>query len=284
MLSRFRQPTIVTVLYYLAAAPLSAQAPDVARERAAYIAWLETAPNSPLKALAQQPLGSGLTLGPEDADIPLLGLPKHRLIAKENSVILQGLGDDTQVVRRERPFRISGYTLYVTASARGKMVTVFGNSTRKRPPGYYEYDSSLVFTGRLVPPTQRSSSRVLTSDGIETQAIEAGTIVASIGTPVKLRVLRIPGASGEESELEIFFQDESNGEGTYPAGRFVNLTPVGRGEYRLDFNRARNPFCAYNSVYPCPVPWRGNLIRAPVRAGERYRGGGLDVVPTSKTR
>jgi hypothetical protein len=29
-------------------------------------------------------------------------------------------------------------------------------------------------------------------------------------------------------------------------------------------------------VYACPAPWKGNTISEPVRAGERYRGGGLD--------
>ena len=39
------------------------------------------------------------------------------------------------------------------------------------------------------------------------------------------------------------------------------------------------PFCAYNSIYPCPAPWRGNTIPAPIRGGERYAGGGLSDPP-----
>ena len=64
----------------------------------------------------------------------------------------------------------------------------------------------------------------------------------------------------------------TNGEGTYPAGRFVTLDPLADGRFRLDFNRARNPFCAYSSAYPCPVPWTGNRIEARIEAGEQYRG------------
>ena len=74
--------------------------------------------------------------------------------------------------------------------------------------------------------------------------------------------------------LIVFFRDATNGKGTYPAGRFVPLLPEGNGRYRLDFNRARNPFCAYSSVYPCPAPWPGNLIPAPIEAGERYHAAG----------
>ena len=81
---------------------------------------------------------------------------------------------------------------------------------------------------------------------------------------------RLPGQSAEEWELEIYFRDATSGRGSYPAGRFVSLQPLGSGRYLLDFNRARNPFCAYSSVYPCPVPWAGNTITGPVAAGERY--------------
>jgi hypothetical protein len=95
------------------------------------------------------------------------------------------------------------------------------------------------------------------------------------GRPVRLRVRRIPTGIEEESELEVYFRDGTNGQGSYPAGRFLSLVPAGEGRYRLDFNRARNPFCAYSSAFPCPAPWRGNSIPAKVEAGERYLGGGL---------
>jgi uncharacterized protein len=133
-----------------------------------------------------------------------------------------------------------------------------------------------VFSGPLAPPDRPGRVRVLALDGVETEAVEAGTVSVPIGGRlVRLVVRRIPTASEDESELEIYFRDATNGEGTYPAGRFVPLVPLPDGRYRLDFNRARNPFCAYSSAFPCPAPWRGNTIEAKVEAGERYLGGGL---------
>ena len=88
----------------------------------------------------------------------------------------------------------------------------------------------------------------------------------------RLAVRRIPG-DDEESDLETYFRDATNGHGSYPAGRFVTLSPLPDGHYRLDFNRARNPFCAYSSAYACPAPWSGNGLSGPVRAGERYDEG-----------
>lgn len=258
-----------------ASAILAQTRDDVARERAEYLVWLETAPNSPLVAVAQQPVGDGVRLGPADADIPLKGIAEHRVTSKGGALRLETPAG-TQPVGRGRPVRLGRYTVHFTGASPGTVVTVFGGSSGKQPPGHYEYDPSLIFTGPLLPAENRNRVRVLAADGIETFASEAGFFLVPLGNPTRLRVLRIPGAVAEESELEIFFRDESNGAGTYPAGRFVSLIPLAGGEYLLNFNRARNPFCAYNSVYPCPAPWRGNSIAAAVRAGERYAGGGLD--------
>lgn len=266
------------VLLFLAA-NLAAQAPpDLAAERAGYLAWLKTAPNSPLFAVGQQPVGTGLRLGPEDADIPLAGIAEHRLTADGAGLTLEG-PTGKQQIGRGRPVRIGDYTLYLSGSPTGPILTVFGNASGKQPPGYYAYDPSLVLIGPLLPPQGPGKARVLGANGIEIEATEAGTVLVPVGGTTRLRVLRIPVGASEESELEIFFRDETNGDGTYPAGRFVSLVPVGDGKVRLDFNRARNPFCAYSPVYPCPAPWRGNELRAPVRAGEKYEGGGLEAPP-----
>jgi uncharacterized protein len=145
---------------------------------------------------------------------------------------------------------------------------------------YYPYARGLVFTGPMAPPERPGKVRVLAVDGVEAEAVEAGTVSVPIGgQTVRLRVRRIPTGVEDESELEIYFRDATNGEGTYPAGRFVPLLPLPDGRYRLDFNRARNPFCAYSSAFPCPAPWRGNTVEAKVEAGERYLGGGLSAPP-----
>jgi uncharacterized protein (DUF1684 family) len=108
-------------------------------------------------------------------------------------------------------------------------------------------------------------------DGIEVEASLAGTFVARVGgKPVRLTVYRLPEPGTEESDLTIFFRDATNGQGSYPAGRFLALRPLGGTRYRADFNRARNPFCAYNGIFPCPLPWPGNAIDGPIAAGERY--------------
>lgn len=260
----------------LVGSPLIAQTPpDLTVERAGYLAWLKQAPNSPLAAVARQVVGAGIRLGPADADIPLPGVEEHRISPGGAGVVLEG-ADGRRSISRSRPYRIATYALYLTGRYPGTILTVFADGPRKQPPGYYGYDPKMVFTGPLIRTDGPKQVRVLASDGIETEATEVGSFVVPLGGGTPLRVLRVPVGSGDESELEIFYQDSTNGQGSYPAGRFVSLIPQEGGKYRLDFNRARNPFCAYSPVYPCPIPWRGNLVRAPVRAGERYTGDGLE--------
>lgn len=256
---------------------LAAQAPaHVTMERAGYLAWLKGAFNSPLFAVAQRPVRSGLRFGPPDADIPLDGVAEHRLIVDGPSVVLEG-PTDKLTIGHNRSIRLGNYSLYFSSSASGPIVTVFGQPSGKQPPGYYPYHPSLVFIGPMLPPEQPGKARILGADGLEVDGTEAGSVLVPLGGRTRLRVLRVPLGGGEESELEIFFQDSSNGDGSYPAGRFVSLVPAGEGKFRLDFNMARNPFCAYSSVYACPLPWRGNVIAQPIRAGERYTGGDPEV-------
>ncbi len=257
---------------------LAAQQPDVQRERAEYGRWLASAPTSPLAAVALVAVGSGIRVGPADADIPLAGFPEHRVIERAGRVTLEG-PEATRPLARGRPATIGRFT-FVAAGAAGRTtltVHAMPPPAGAKAPAWFAYDPAANLLVRLDPPARAGVVRVLAADGVEVEAAEAGTVTVALGgRRTTLTVRRMPGATPEESELELYFRDRSNGRGTYPAGRFVALVPAGEGRYRLDFNRARNPFCAYSSIYPCPAPWRGNGIAVPVEAGERYSGGGLD--------
>ncbi len=68
--------------------------------------------------------------------------------------------------------------------------------------------------------------------------------------------------------LFIPFKDATTGSESYGAGRYIELRENTTGIYDLDFNRAFNPFCAYNASYSCPVPPEENRLNVPIRAGE----------------
>lgn len=63
------------------------------------------------------------------------------------------------------------------------------------------------------------------------------------------------------------FKDLSCGEQSYGGGRFIDLKiPEGK-TIIIDFNKAYNPYCAYNHKYSCPVPPEVNHLNISIPAG-----------------
>lgn len=259
---------LALVLPTVHGSPLTAQSTDLARDRAEYAAWLATAPFSPYAAVAMQPIGTGLVLGPSEADIPLTGVPVTRVLEERAALYLEQ-GGARRSLPRNRAVPLGNFRLFATGAPGRAQLVVYGAPRSPKPPAFYPPVSDLGFTVALDPPERRGAFRTLGLDGIETEASEAGFVNLPLHTgTVRLRVYRI--GEEDEAELLVFFRDSTNGHGSYPAGRFVTLDPAGSGRYRVDLNRARNPFCAYNTVFPCPPPWPGNGIPAAIAAGERY--------------
>jgi uncharacterized protein (DUF1684 family) len=73
-------------------------------------------------------------------------------------------------------------------------------------------------------------------------------------------------------DLFVPFADMTTGTETYPAGRYLDLSPTRTGFYTIDFNRAYNPYCAYNAAYECPFPPPSNRLKVAIRAGEKLPG------------
>ena len=73
----------------------------------------------------------------------------------------------------------------------------------------------------------------------------------------------------EEFKEHLFlpYKDLTNGEESYGGGKFIDLK-IPEGEYiTIDFNKAYNPYCAYNHKYSCPIPPEANHLNIRVPAG-----------------
>ena len=79
--------------------------------------------------------------------------------------------------------------------------------------------------------------------------------------------------------LFFVFRDSTSRTTTYPAGRFLDAALPSNGLSQpgtvvLDFNRARNPWCAFSVHTSCPLPPEGNRLQVSIPAGEqRYTPG-----------
>jgi uncharacterized protein (DUF1684 family) len=118
-----------------------------------------------------------------------------------------------------------------------------------------------------------------TSTGQRRLMQRVGTLEFSLkGSPLTLGAF-VEAGSNDVDRLFVPFTDLTSGTETYPAGRYLDLDRTKTGIYIIDFNRAYNPYCYYNSSYDCPYPPRENRLKVPVRAGEKMKEGLEPVVP-----
>ncbi len=94
--------------------------------------------------------------------------------------------------------------------------------------------------------------------------------IAWADTVFRLVVYKPVGAS---PILFIPFKDATTGLETYSGGRYLEVEELDGEEYWLDFNRAYNPYCAYNPSYACPAVPPENVLPIPIRAGEKMPAG-----------
>ncbi|MDO9274792.1 MAG: DUF1684 domain-containing protein [Lutibacter sp.] len=67
------------------------------------------------------------------------------------------------------------------------------------------------------------------------------------------------------------FNDTTNGTLTYGGGRYIDLEIPAEGskKIRIDFNKAYNPYCAYNHTFSCPIPPSENNLPVAIPVGVR---------------
>jgi hypothetical protein len=97
------------------------------------------------------------------------------------------------------------------------------------------------------------------------------------GKEYKLEIYQNPELTLDEAFVDYLFlpfTDNTNGTETYGGGRYLDLKIPDGDSIVLDFNKAYNPYCAYNKKYSCPlVPSVNNLntkVLAGVKAFKKY--------------
>lgn len=83
------------------------------------------------------------------------------------------------------------------------------------------------------------------------------------GQPAVLTIFR------NEDDYFLPFVDSLASKETYPAGRYLEPEPLGDHHFRVDFNLAYNPYCAYNDYWSCPLTPFENHLKVAIRAGEK---------------
>ena len=77
---------------------------------------------------------------------------------------------------------------------------------------------------------------------------------------------------GFEDYLFLPFIDNTNGDESYGGGRYIDLRIPEEDTIIIDFNKAYNPYCAYNEKYSCPIVPRVNYLPLKIKAGVKAFG------------
>lgn len=136
---------------------------------------------------------------------------------------------------------------------------------------YYVFDSTYVFNAKLNKYDKPRELNMVTSKGKIKHYIEYGYFEFDLHGRQKLNAYRPkPAIEGHADYLFVPFKDSTNGNETYAAGRYIELTlHETTDDYILDFNSAYNPWCAYSDNYNCPYPPKENHLPISVYAGEK---------------
>ncbi len=129
---------------------------------------------------------------------------------------------------------------------------------------YFPENSSLRFKALINENVAHDFVMMQTSTGSQRRYIRAGKISVSV--------------NGQATELSIFkdehgfflpFRDATGKAETYPAGRYLEPEIGSDGLLEVDFNKAYNPYCAYNEQYSCPIPPKENWVPVRIEGGEK---------------
>jgi uncharacterized protein (DUF1684 family) len=139
------------------------------------------------------------------------------------------------------------------------------------PLSYFPVDSAYSAPASLKLSADRPVFEMPTSTGKMRKMERVGVLEFTLkGQAMSLGAF-VEAGTQRVTQLFVPFSDLTAGTETYAAGRYLDLHPTGTGIYEIDFNRAYNPYCAYNESYDCPYPPPSNRLKVPVRAGERVR-------------
>jgi uncharacterized protein (DUF1684 family) len=140
------------------------------------------------------------------------------------------------------------------------------------PLRYYPPDPSFSTAASLKLADQRPVFEMPTSTGAIRRMQRVGVLeFTHKGQPMSLGAFVEEGTQ-QIDELFVPFADQTTGKETYEAGRYLQIEPTATNLYEVDFNKAFNPYCAYNKSYECPFPPPSNRLKVAITAGEKNPG------------
>jgi uncharacterized protein (DUF1684 family) len=142
---------------------------------------------------------------------------------------------------------------------------------------YFPVDRKYRVEAVLVKDSVQKTIVMKTSTLRAPEYIKYGMVTFQVDTfHMELSVfqyVKLLGQPNQERHLFIPFRDETTSLETYGGGRYIDSEiPEEGNRLILDFNKAYNPYCAYNHKYSCVLPPDENQLPVRIEAGEKVFG------------
>lgn len=142
---------------------------------------------------------------------------------------------------------------------------------------YFNPDLSFYFESKLYRYSNPDTVIVLGTKGDERKHLKYGYFkLIYQGREHRINVYKFTPYDSVryakfKDNLSFWFRDKTSGKETYKIGRYFeigNENTDPEHTYFIDLNKAHNPYCAYSTIYSCPLPREEDFLKFEVHAGE----------------
>jgi len=139
---------------------------------------------------------------------------------------------------------------------------------------YFPIDKSYVIPAQYIADESANEISLNTTNENKVGLVQVGIATFDYdGKTYSLAVFRnnnLPEFGDDKQQLFIPFTDQTTGKKTNVGGRYLPVEEPGADKIMvLDFNKAMNPYNAYNDLYEGIIPPPENTLLIEIMAGER---------------
>jgi uncharacterized protein len=136
---------------------------------------------------------------------------------------------------------------------------------------FYPINSKFIVQAQFKRTPDEKVFKMKTTGPRLPEYVKYGELTFSIeGKPFKLNLyqnIELAKKAGFNDYLFLPFSDMTCGKESYIGGRYIDMK-IPQGEAMvIDFNKAYNPYCAYNHKYSCPIVPLENDLKVEILAG-----------------
>ena len=136
---------------------------------------------------------------------------------------------------------------------------------------FYPINEKFIVEAKFVRTPNEKVFKMKTTGTRLPEYIKYGELFFTIdGKEFKLNLyqnVELTKKKGYEDYLFLPFSDLTCGKESYIGGRYIDMRIPKSNTVTIDFNKAYNPYCAYNHQYSCPIVPLDNDLAIAILAG-----------------